>query len=66
MLCINTRLYWADRSLFSISVGAVFAEAGDNFQLLYRRADAALYRSKNQGKRRCSFYNESAVPADKS
>ena len=62
----SARMHWADRSLFSISVGAVFAEAGDNFQLLYRRADAALYRSKNQGKRRCSFYNESAVPADKS
>ena len=61
----SARMQWEDRSLFSISVGVAFAQAGDSFQLLYRRADAALYHSKSQGKRRCSFYTESPSPAGK-
>lgn len=56
----SARMHWVDRSLFSVSAGAVFAEAGDSFHQLYRQADAALYLSKDLGKRRCSFFTQPA------
>lgn len=45
----------------SSSVGiAVFPRDGDNFETLFRCADAALYTSKAQGKNRFSFYSENS------
>ena len=41
----------------SFSVGAALApEHGQDFATLYREADIALYRAKNQGKRQLVFY----------
>ncbi len=40
------------------SVGAAVAQPGDTFEALYRRADAALYRAKKNGKAQAALWNE--------
>lgn len=43
----------------SSSIGiALFPKDGDNFEDLFKRADAALYVAKAQGKNRYAFYDE--------
>jgi len=46
---------------FSCSIGIAFIpEHGTDFQSLFQRADAALYKAKGEGKSRYVCYNESA------
>ena len=40
----------------SCSIGIADAPCGCSFELLYRQADQALYRSKQKGKRRCTVF----------
>ncbi|MBY0453346.1 MAG: EAL domain-containing protein [Burkholderiaceae bacterium] len=41
----------------TLSVGiAMFPDDGDNFETLYQRADAAMYRAKRSGRNRLSFF----------
>jgi diguanylate cyclase (GGDEF)-like protein len=48
-----------------VSIGiAVFGEHGDNPDLLMRRADQALYRSKQSGRNNCCVYDPAMDAAD--
>lgn len=45
--------------LLSCSIGAtIFPDDGEDIQLIYKNADAALYNSKGSGKRTYSFYTK--------
>lgn len=48
----------------SVSIGVVIAEAGEEFQNLYNKADKALYFVKNSGKNAYHFYGEQQVKPD--
>ncbi|MDR3643266.1 MAG: EAL domain-containing protein [Candidatus Doudnabacteria bacterium] len=57
---INVPLKLAEHTLYpSVSIGiATFPGNGENLETLKRKADIALYRSKNNGRNRFSFYDE--------
>ena len=40
----------------SVSAGVAFADGETSMEDLYKNADAALYRAKNNGRRNCTFY----------
>ncbi len=45
------------KDVLSLSIGiSVFPKDGTNFMDLYKKADSALYKSKNNGKNQYSFY----------
>lgn len=52
---VNDRLMHPEKGIppVSLSVGAAFGEAGDEYKSLYKKADTALYRVKVGG--RCGF-----------
>lgn len=52
------RIRFPDQSVITCSVGIAFSKPGKNFEKLYKEADTALYRRKENGRNGYTFYEE--------
>ncbi|MBR6917757.1 MAG: GGDEF domain-containing protein [Clostridia bacterium] len=48
----------SDLPLFSVSAGIAFSDGSDDNEEIIKRADVALYHTKNNGRHGCSFYDD--------